>query len=213
MGCWNETDMISRLPIMGGDPVCAVILAAKPDRIDTTRPDGSWFPAGAPVMGTYDEYGNLEDIKADLDACTALDRLRPFWLDADGIRHDIRLDYTPNGVHEYLAAIHDHDCYIRYEDARGDVVEARICIVFIHRRFLALAKEAYQREPWEDRDTPLAIRELESYMRRLRIAWGPTCGTGSQAGIDSPEQLLFYRIMLSRAEELYRDSVTAREDN
>lgn len=59
MGCWNETCMISNLPIMEGETVGAVLIAKTGNPVGTSYPDEEWTPISPVIMGEYDGYGSL----------------------------------------------------------------------------------------------------------------------------------------------------------
>lgn len=65
MGCWNETCMLTRLPILEGERAAAVLLAQRPDIQDMSSPDCAFMPISLPVVGEYNEYGGLENIQKD----------------------------------------------------------------------------------------------------------------------------------------------------
>ena len=53
MGCWNETDALTQLPILSGDPVKLIVVSS--------TPDGSALGRG--------NYGQLEHRAGDLRMC------------------------------------------------------------------------------------------------------------------------------------------------
>ena len=59
MGYWNETCMISNLPIMEGENVGAVLIAKAGNPIGTSYPDEEWKPISPVIMGEYNGYGGL----------------------------------------------------------------------------------------------------------------------------------------------------------
>ena len=70
MGCWNGTCLISNLPIYAGDEV--VFFALKRRRDVSTVEGGDHYysddiyqPLLYPVVGEYDNYGCIENIKED----------------------------------------------------------------------------------------------------------------------------------------------------
>lgn len=67
MGCWNETCGLTNLPIRWGEPTVAIVLQ-KPEnypahQLQCLYPDDCWAPVGFPLFGTYDDYGNLENVR------------------------------------------------------------------------------------------------------------------------------------------------------
>lgn len=70
MGCWNETCMISGLPIRMGDPVVVYFLAPTPTFFHNIyNCCGLFSPVGFGINGIYDDYGSAEKIQ-DNDAAT-----------------------------------------------------------------------------------------------------------------------------------------------
>lgn len=64
MGCWNETCMLSGLPIRMGDPVIVYFLA--PSRRaghNIYNCHDLYSPIGFGINGIYDDYGRVEEIK------------------------------------------------------------------------------------------------------------------------------------------------------
>lgn len=60
MGCWNETDALTQLPILSGDPVKLLVISSTPDGDDELI-----FVRCFPISGKYDDYGSIKDIKED----------------------------------------------------------------------------------------------------------------------------------------------------
>lgn len=67
MGCWNETCMISHLPIKAGEDVVAFVIAYTNWK-EGSNASGVCYstdvasPFGLPIFGKYDDYGGVEDI-------------------------------------------------------------------------------------------------------------------------------------------------------
>lgn len=62
MGCWNETDALTKLPIESGEK--AVLFVLTYDFGQGTKPTGifnttKYIPVGLPFYGTYNDYGLL----------------------------------------------------------------------------------------------------------------------------------------------------------
>ena len=64
MGSWNETCMLSGLPIQPGDSCYTVILAENPEVYDICYPTSSYIPLFI-CRGIYDDYGRLVDIQGE----------------------------------------------------------------------------------------------------------------------------------------------------
>lgn len=58
MGCWNETCFITNGAIRHGDPVVGFVVqqACNPGTVGE-----SWLPITFPIVGTYDDYGGIEN--------------------------------------------------------------------------------------------------------------------------------------------------------
>lgn len=65
MGCWNETCMLSGLPIFYGEKCYAVMLIENPKYNHSCYATNSYIPV-AFLSGTYDDYGSLESVDAEL---------------------------------------------------------------------------------------------------------------------------------------------------
>ena len=67
MGCWNGTCMISKLPIMSGEPVVGLFLVGgifSRSNVDgRSYPTDLWSPIGLPIRGRYNDYGNIEEVE------------------------------------------------------------------------------------------------------------------------------------------------------
>ena len=64
MGCWNETCLMSNMPIRRGDKVVLLVLRPQLHRYaeegNQSRPDAFFIPVGFPIVGTYDDYGSID---------------------------------------------------------------------------------------------------------------------------------------------------------
>lgn len=80
MGTWNETDGLTQLPIEGGDLVrMFLIVENKYSCIEnglTYYSTDLWKPFGLPLKGTYDEYGQIENIQEDILSNLLLESLK-----------------------------------------------------------------------------------------------------------------------------------------
>lgn len=84
MGCWAETDSITQLPINYEDKVRVFVLLSQKsykDDIGTIYYNNDlWAPLGLPVQGTYDDYGNIENIVENQDTELLLNRIKEVWI-------------------------------------------------------------------------------------------------------------------------------------
>lgn len=82
MGSWNETCMITNLPIVYNDPVvCQVIVQApfaSPMKSAATsnHPFDRFCPVGWPFRAKYNDYGYIKDIEEDAFTNDTLDYMR-----------------------------------------------------------------------------------------------------------------------------------------
>lgn len=64
MGCWNATCMLTKLPILSGEPCFAVFMVPRDrDHQDTVDSTGMYRPITPLIRGNYDEYGGMEYIQ------------------------------------------------------------------------------------------------------------------------------------------------------
>lgn len=65
MGCWNQTCMISGLPIHWSEPVVSIFLAGKDtnQRADHCYAHAFWDPIPYVLYGKYNDYGAVEDFE------------------------------------------------------------------------------------------------------------------------------------------------------
>jgi hypothetical protein len=72
MGCWNGTCLVSNLPIYSGDEVVFFVLKQKRPGVKLDGLEGGHFysddlyePLLYPIVGEYDDYGCIENVKED----------------------------------------------------------------------------------------------------------------------------------------------------
>lgn len=64
MGCWNATCMLTKLPILSGEPCFAVFMVPRDrNRQDTVDSTGMYRPITPLIRGNYDDYGGVEYIR------------------------------------------------------------------------------------------------------------------------------------------------------
>lgn len=79
MGCYNETDGITQLPINYGDKVRVFILAYQNHEIEgsgTSYSNEIWCPLSVGIQGTYNDYGGIENIVENFDTEIIINRLK-----------------------------------------------------------------------------------------------------------------------------------------
>jgi len=84
MGCFNETCLISQLPITHGDSV-RLFLIVKNNLIENNNlsirfnrcsSDGLWQPYSLPIKGVYNDYGWIENMKSEQYVPVLMDLLQ-----------------------------------------------------------------------------------------------------------------------------------------
>lgn len=86
MGCWNETDGITQLPIESSDKVRLFVLISQNHWGDNASGGGTcysndiWDVFGPPIEGTYDNYGGIENIVENENTNLLLKRIREYWM-------------------------------------------------------------------------------------------------------------------------------------
>lgn len=258
MGCWNETCMVSHLPIYEGDPIDFVLLACRNPRLDCCHPDGVFVPVCPPVRGRYDDYGNMENVRCDGVAAKLLRSCGFFVRKEETARHVA--DYVPlvpdydvgpydpaiddeTFVRGLIRAVQAEDVYLEDHDPLHGRVMLQVHVAFLHARFRDMALEAMQNmefrlEPQLDvayrarqvgamrgylryaylpeirPEDGLAadaagigeikdLIRLQCWLDRMRVAWAPSTGTGSQEITDTGI-VAFHKAIYDMAEEQAR---------
>lgn len=233
MGYWNETCMLTHLPIEEGEDTVCVFIAQQPGDRDTVYSDTIYAPISLPLFGKYDDYGRLENFATDFDSfLTALGQAElalcnenPGNGKAFSPIESIK-DCGERELTDFLDLVRQGNVYIRDEEAAYGY--SRVYLAFIKKRFFENAVKAREKYFMDDfvRDIgfrirlslPLkrAIREglvgssdlrelaaVNNFMDISRISWHPTCGSGSQNCLDHDCQIEFYQEMLKEATRLY----------
>ena len=220
MGCWNETCALTGLPIMVGETIWAFPITQKYPG-DPVHCDGTFAPILPPFKGTYDDYGNVEEVVVSGEAAATYMKFDFYRIDDDGTESPTRIkppkvdddkDAFFRGLIE--AANHEVVQWVRPEDGS----HGRLWVVFVRERFHDMAqiytkddvaraiseyeprfKAGYGHWPKPER---FAMAKLWAFMNRTRISWHPTTGAGSQNGVEE-ETLALYNAMHEEARWLY----------
>jgi len=234
MGCWNETCMLTHLPILVGERTVAVLIAQQHATHNSNcYPDGVFQPISLPITGDYDDYGGLENIERNAAVLLGLSETELY------SSHDsTACSFTPVATADMQTAPDwEQRLSDLIEEARHDTLFikdpttvtgfSRVFVVMMKDEFVTFARRAAkQRESlrYGDSITYLlslppnlrpAVREkrlskkdvqplmwLNCFMNDMRIAWHPTCGSGSQNTLDEPFQRRFYRKMADYAKRI-----------
>lgn len=75
MGSWNQTDLLTNLPIRPGEPVRAIVMTPWVDECShlpfgPSDPTHRYQPVALPMRGTYSAYGWIDEVVEDAGAAT-----------------------------------------------------------------------------------------------------------------------------------------------
>lgn len=233
MGCWNETCLLSRLPITCGQEIACVFIAPVDAWPGTVYADGQYAPLSLPFFGRYDDYGRIECADYDEAALRSLSNTA-LWRrnDTDDGWEPVRPPMPGDGrLDERLTDLSDMARQGRlwtnsrvYANGRGPVR-----LAFFHRDLWDYAVSQRERQMTQDyldtleykwpaakcigrkdkgaREKLKSLAAMDAVMNLARVAWQPTCGTGSQACIDYPWQVRLYRKFADRADAFYKSGL------
>lgn len=232
LGTWNETCMLSYLPVLEGDVVGAVLLAQNKDSMRTSYPDEIWKPISPVIVGHYDGHGRIADIRdwSDLETCYRnlgqKGQLKFFAegneIPYDALRLGTLIEYAEHDelLVQYKTPIWEQRRKVTLALMRNDILqyvyEAK---ADCRKKFVELCVQGRPLEDpaagrsvhiilkrlHENKVSVADIKAIDSFMLGLRMQWGPTSGAGSQREIEEPWQVNFYRQMAEKAEEMLRE--------
>lgn len=225
MGYWNETCMLTNLPIHDDEPVVAFLIAARPSPEFRTEPDDVYAPVSPPIRGRYDDYGGLEEVESE-DA--VLRALLPGGEDESPWLFRTRAGFARPRLTSLSTALQlaaSGQLYVGGEtrDPLRRPARRPARLVMLRREFFDMAvawgaegirdpRFAAQRalEPLGDAvarglvpDEELrALGALVAFMRHHRKSFFPTTGAGSQADVEDRDDIRFHRAVLDAAEAM-----------
>lgn len=132
MGCWNDTCMISHLPILSGEKCTAVLLLEQQHPYAGTSPTGEYMAIAA-IHGEYDEYGQLENMDPTEESTllSALSKLT-LLIQSGGEM----IDYKPNTLRGFIGTAINDELFISGKNG----LRLSIQVVFLKDRMAALAR-------------------------------------------------------------------------
>lgn len=144
MGCWNETCMLSNIPILSGDPVVCYITHENTmtGSIEHSIRDHQ-VPISFGLRGVYNDYGCISKIKDDPAAKWSFMLLKYLKKHESLVLEDRYGERSePDTFVEYLKAIERERLAIRKEDtilyllpeSRSIARDAKLNLVFIHEK-------------------------------------------------------------------------------
>ena len=199
MGYWNETCMLTRLPIRIDD-ACAAFLLQPNERPHHSRvePDSFYTPILPAIHGSYDDYGGIKAIRAS-------DQLLPELLKSKLLIKDSDQEFHP--IQDYTDTLNCFEKVIRLAADTKLFTTNRepVHLVLVHEEFYHMAiKNAGRQMGIDPYKTDKAQLDcFNAYLRRMRRTWYPTTGSGSQTSIETQEDLDFYDLMYDRARDIY----------
>ncbi len=223
MGYWNETCMLTGLPIQTGEDVVGYFIARRRVPDGKTYPNAFYAPVTTPIYGQYDGYGRMENVRPG----TPADKL----LQVAGVKTKHNGKYEdiiePDVLACALRANTEHNLFI--PDSGKLRTYCPAYLVMVRREFHDTAMTAMNSRgcmPVNERDTgafsqvePILrhavqnkllnyehVRELVAFNRYLalmRRSWHPTTGAGSQDEIEWQFQTNFYEQLLETAKDMY----------
>ena len=233
MGCWNETCLLSRLPITCGQEIACVFIAPVDAWPGTVCADSQYAPLSLPFFGRYDDYGRIECAEYSRAALESLSS-KVLW----------RRNGTDDGWEPVRPPMpEDADWNPRLTDlsdmARQDRLwsdsriyangRAQVRLAFFHKDLWDYAARQRMNQMTKDylstleykwpaakgamkkdkaaRNALRSLAAMDAVMNVMRVAWQPTCGTGSQTCVDYPWQVKLYRNFADRADAFYRSGL------
>lgn len=238
MGCWNETCLLTRLPIQSDEDAVCVLIAERPEITSICYAHDVFTPVTLPIFGKYDDYGSLEQLSNDVGSLKAMLRIP--------VRAKTESGFVPyvtkcDDEREYVARLiresgHD-ELYVEMPCMNTHKTAfSRILPVFMLRGFYDFAVKLrrdlfkdveykhlylydmglmnslpvnYAKSLESTRGKQQLARDLialNSFMGTMRIAWGPTAGSGSQNCLENGYQMDFYDLMRERAQNIHIQS-------
>lgn len=172
MGCWNETCMISHLPIHEGEQVGAVILARVGDSHTSSHCDEVWKPVSPVFMGEYTGYGSISVADDDyyakkvMVAYHNINKSLPFRYRPEGKTRYEDVNWGAMDTDSFLRAIHDGECKLSVkvltmsetgEWAKTSIKTQQLALVLIKKPILDFINEHVNAM---DRTYPQSTRPL-----------------------------------------------------
>lgn len=224
MGEWNQTCMLTGLPIAVHEPCAGVLITRTPEKQSLIGPSRFFRPLSVAVYGDYDGYGGLEDPHAGPRIIGILNASGRFRCKNKWNRDDWE-PFTGKDIDAWLRGLSEKNiCYA------GRDLSAPVYLALIKKSFfdeaVKTARSEYPddefsymlrvltRESSETYSAMLSEPELETearklylfdrYMNIMRRPWMPDA-VGGQSSIESDLQVKFYRDVLAAAEEIRQE--------
>lgn len=179
MGSWNETCMVTHLPIFAGEPCLGVVLM-----------EASYWSAGCyatseytpifSVRGEYDDYGGLADIKEESQIMSVLRTLNPHQLDDTGVLVPAADLET---FHDFVEACQNG---LFVKQTRGVTSsgkkQLRLKVIYIKECVLQLAKQNLEDRYKEDPDLKEYVETSYASAEKATLAYTEAMANGETGG-------------------------------
>lgn len=153
MGCWNQTCGISHLPILSDDEVIVIPLVETNElrSIVACSYDDNYAPLCFPIVGKYDEYGCIEDVKVSKNTMELLKSLIIVWEDDE--------PYEMKTIEEFIEDIEHCNIYLKTNSLIND--KSRIKCVFYNKKLYdTLVEEFAKQKPYYQKEGDFTLSEL-----------------------------------------------------
>ena len=125
MGCWNETCMVSNLPISNGDRIVAIpIIESGNEKAKGIYATDYWAPFLPFVRGRYDDYGSIESA-----ADEAFEKIAKEFLLKDEAIYDMT---GPDFINEFVNQVSRNECDFKFPQVTYVKFAQRVRIAFVH---------------------------------------------------------------------------------
>ena len=217
MGFWNETCMLSKLPIRPETPCAGILIARRPEPVNKTYADGFYAPVSRVFFGKYDSFGALTDLLDKNDCVTDLLPPRkfevlPYEPDMPDMNHTAE---PVTGLESLLKAVERGRVFINTRFGKLPVY-----LALMHEDLFEYAVETARKNHFEESllqrvqnndqvrwfetsDATLELGALLAFMTTMRIGLMPTIGAGSQYELDNKRYAMFYKLMYEKAQDIH----------
>lgn len=228
MGTWNETDMLTNLPIHQGEQTACLLIQRQPDPDNNIKPDSFFKPITPAFIGEYNDYGGVENIENIQELERILKMETGFYSKTATGYHDV-LDLSAMHIIELAAA---QQLYIGRKDGNR-IKHYPVYLTMMHKETYNFAvntamrmlgqntlKAMSQESKFKNtlsvtmlhavEQGPLSQQSLTSFagliqfMTRHRKTFMPVTGGGYQAEIETAQDMSFYEFVFNKARQSYQ---------
>lgn len=225
MGCWNESCMLTDLPIDSGEKIGTVLIAKISNENRHTDPHDVWTPISPILYGKYDDYGGIRDIQPMktpyMTAIAAMDagRIHPV-----GFYNSQEKRVIYDQLSDLLSDAERGNVFLNAPGTNGKTIFQPVSIAHMKQNFVQMALEFPEakemsilpdtlpafsmRHPFLRLCNQCGIDITEVYrldiaLQMLRRSWQPVSGCGSQTMIERQEVVEWYKAVSQEANYIY----------